>query len=470
MKKPKKLPKNVGAKVKTQVKSNWQFIHHLGSSYYLMGVNIVAMVVLTPMLLTHLGKEAYGIWLTLSAVAAYFSLSNFGFTQTFLIELIKNKDNPKKANRLINTAFFSMLLFLLITVPPFLLVQWKIGPLFKLSQAFVPEAQRSFAIVYGIFILNFLGAVFQQVIFGFGKLTQRNLMESLRVALNFVLTLMVIQHYKGLMPVLLVNFISTLAYLAASLVMAYKQVPFKIHLGFFHKPTFKRFLAPSLHFFVLGLSSQIILYSDNILISTLSGASAVTYYAITFRIPDQCQRILFKISDVKIPKITALHSQGRFFELMLLHNRLFWLTVAITLPVAALLILLGPLVIETWMKNRFEVDFWLLVIFTSSMVVQVLIHVVGVFLQSMELHKKLAWYAVAGAFLHIFLAILLHHFIGLRGIALSFLVSQSIIGLSVVGQLYTYIGSNLGEGRSFSFFKLRNAGSWTLESHQPVTR
>ncbi len=451
-------------KVTTRVRSNWQFIHHLGSSYILMGINILTMIILTPLLLTHLGKEGYGIWITLTAVVAYFSLSNFGFTQTFLIELIKNKGNERKANRLINTAFFSLLLFLVVTLPPFFLVQYNIGPWFKLTESFVPDAQRAFAIVYGIFILNFLGSVFQQVIFGFGKLTQRNLMEALKLILNFGLTLLVIQTYEGLMPVLLVNFLTTLLYMAASVALAYKQVRFKIHLGHFHKPTFNRFLVPSMHFFVLGMSSQIILYSDSILISTLSGVSAVAFYAITFRIPDQCQRLIFKISDVKIPKITFLRSQGRYFELMLLHNRLLWLTVAIALPVAGLLILAGPWVIETWMSQRFEVDFWLLVIFTSSMVTQVLIHVEGVFIQSMELHKKMAWFTLAGAAFHILLAILLHHFIGLRGIALSFLVSQTIVGLSIVGQLHSFIGQNLGEGRSFSFFKLRNAGRWTLEN------
>jgi O-antigen/teichoic acid export membrane protein len=467
MKKPKKLPKDVRKKVTTQVRSNWQFIHHLGSSYMLMGVNIVTMFILTPILFSHLGKEGYGIWIALTAVAAYFSLSNFGFTQTFLIELIKNKDNPKKANRLINTAFFSLMMFLVVTLPPFLLVQYNIGPWFKITEGFVPDAQRAFVIVYGIFILNFLGSVFQQVIFGFGKLTQRNLIEALRVLLNFGLTLLVIQTYKGLMPVLIINFLTTLIYLAAAVVLAYKQVRFKIHLGHFHKPTFNRFLVPSMHFFILGMSSQIILYSDSILISTLSGVSAVAFYAITFRIPDQCQRLIFKISDVKIPKITLLHSQGRYFELMLLHNRLFWLTVAIAFPVAAVLILAGPWVIETWMRQQFEVDFWLVVIFTSSMVTQVLIHVEGVFIQSMELHKKMAWFTLAGAAFHILLAILLHHFIGLRGIALSFLISQTIVGLSVVGQLYSFIGQNLGEGRSFSFFKLRNAGRWTLETSDP---
>ena len=136
------LENSIFSKIQRQLLRNQRFILHLGSSYALLGVNMVSMFLLTPSLIQHLGKEQYGIWLLLFGITNYFNLSSFGFGQTFTLELIKKQNRPKEVNRLINTLLFSLFIFAACTFPIFLIIQYNLQ-IFKISAPMLPEASRS---------------------------------------------------------------------------------------------------------------------------------------------------------------------------------------------------------------------------------------------------------------------------------------------------------------------------------------
>ena len=445
----------VFSKIQKQLLRHRRFILHLGSSYALLAANMGTMFLLTPMLIRHLGNERYGIWLLLFGITNYFNLSSFGFGQTFTLELIKKQSRTTEVNRLVNTLLFSLFLFAAATFPVFLFISYNLD-FFRISPAMMPEASRSLWLIYGVFFLNFLAQMPYNVLFARHRLGLRNGIEIARVLLNFVLSFFLLRQGGGIWELSMASMFTAILYAMGLLLAARYGFPFSIHHRFFSGRLFKKFLRPSLHFFLLGLAMQVIVFSDSLLVSSLESPALVAAYTIALRLPDVSMRLIFKIADVKAPKITTLFDSASWHNLWLLHNRLFWLTSAASVTVAALLLLLGPSIIRLWIGPDFFLNKTLLVIFCFNMVTQAILHVPGIFIQSMGMHERASILSMAGAVLSVSGAWFFSKSLGLEGIALSMCGTQFLVGILVVPQFYRFVYFRLrDQGKSLNLFRLK---------------
>lgn len=414
-----------------------------------------SMFLLTPLLLRSLGNEQYGIWLLLFGITNYFNLSSFGFGQTFTLELIKKQKEKSEANKLINTLLFSLFFFAIATFPVFILIQFNLG-FFKISDSFLPLASRSLWLIYGVFFLNFLSQMPYNVLFARHRLGLRNGIEIGRVLLNFVLSWMVLHRGGGIWELSQVSMLVAVLYGLTLLLAARQGFPIRIHFRYFSRHLFRKFLKPSLHFFLLGLAMQVIVFSDSILVSSLESPALVAAYTIALRLPDVSMRLIFKIADVKAPKITTLYDGASWKGLWLLHNRLFWLSAATSGLVAILILLLGPAVVHLWIGPDFQLHYSLLAIFCFNMFTQAILHVPGIFIQSMGMHERASLFSMAGAVLSVAGAWYFSKSLGLEGIALSMCGTQFLVGLLVIPQFYHFVYLRLREqGKSLNLFRLK---------------
>lgn len=449
------LENPVFSKIQRQLSRHRRFILHLGSSFVLLAVNMASMFLLTPMLIHRLGNEQYGIWLLLFGITNYFNLSSFGFGQTFTIELIKKQNKIKEANRLVNTLLFSLILFALATFPLFLLIWYNLD-LFRISAGMMPLASRSLWLIYAVFFLNFLSQMPYNVLFARHRLGLRNGIEIGRVLLNFGLSLLVLQRGGGILELSAVSVVIAIVYGFSLLISARRHMAFQIHFQHFSMKLFRKFLRPSLHFFLLGLSMQVIVFSDSLLVSSLESPAMVAAYTIALRLPDVSMRLIFKIADVKAPKITTLFDSASWTGLWLLHNRLFWLSAAASGLVAVLLLLFGPFVVHLWIGPDFHLNETLLLIFCLNMFTQTVLHVPGIFIQSIGMHERASFVSMAGAVLSIAGAWYFSKSLGLAGIALAMCGTQFLVGILVVPQFYRFVYLRLrDQGQSFSLLRLK---------------
>lgn len=402
------------------------------------------MFVLTPALLKNLGQESYGIWLVFFGITNFFNLSSFGFGQTFTLELIKKQGKPREINKLVNTFLFSMLLFGMGTVPVFLLIQFFfLESIIKSSPALLAEASKGFWLIYLVFFLNFISQVPFNILFARHKLSLRNGIEMGRIILIFLASTIVLENGGGILKLSAATLIITLLYTIVLYVTSRYHLQYDLNYSHFSKKQFRQFLKPSFYFFLMGLSQQIIVQSYSILVASLQSAAYVVMYSIALRIPDTSMRLLFKFSDVKSPKITTLFHQNNWFGLWLLHNRLLWITFASTFGVTIFLMVLGPWVIELWIGNGFELNYVLFAVFSINMFAQCLVHIPGLFLQSMGIHQRASIFYVAGAPTSIFLAWYFSKKYGLEGIAISLSAVQLLVQLLIIPEFYSLVKREL---------------------------
>jgi O-antigen/teichoic acid export membrane protein len=201
---------------------------------------------------------------------------------------------------------------------------------------------------------------------------------------------------------------------------------------------------------------QIIVFSDSILVSSLESPALVAAYTIALRLPDVSMRLIFKIADVKVPKITILYNSASWNGLWLLHNRLFWLTAAAAGGVSILLLLLGPHIIRLWIGPDFELHYGLLLIFCLNMFTQSVLHVPGIFIQSMGMHERASIFSMLGAVVSIAAAWYFSKLFGLEGIALALCGTQFLVGILVVPQFYRFLWLRLrDQSLALNLFRLK---------------
>ena len=442
------------SRIQRQLSRNQRFIYHLGSTYALLIINMVTMFFLTPRLIRGLGNEAYGIWILLFGITNFFNLSSFGFGQTFTLELIKKQGKPRDVNRLVNTLLFSLLLFACGTFPLFVLVQLNLE-FFSISEAFRPAASRGLWMVYFVFFLGFLTQLPYNILFARNKLGLRNGIEIGRVLLNFLLTLWVLRTGGGIEKLASVSVLVALLYGLVMFVLSRYFLPYELGYVHFSRKIFRKFLRPSLHFFLIGLALQVVVYSDSLLVSSLQSPALIAAYTVALRIPDVSMRLLFKIADVKVPKITTLFDGRDWKAFLLLHNRLLWLTAGGAGLVLIFLLVAGRTVIGLWMGPEFEVRTGLLWIFCFNMFTQCIMHVPAVFIQSIGMHERASVVAMIGAPVSVLSAWLLSKTYGLEGIAMGMCGTQFLIGFFVLPAFYRFLQIQLREkGLSLQLFRL----------------
>jgi O-antigen/teichoic acid export membrane protein len=438
-----------------QISRNQRFLYHLASTYALLGVNMVTMFFLTPMLIHHLGNEGYGIWMLLFGITNYFNLSSFGFGQTFTLELIKKQQKAGDVNRLVNTLLFSLIFFACATFPIFLVIHFNLG-VFRISESFLRLASRSLWLIYLVFFLNFIAQLPANILFARNKLGLRNAIEIGKVLASFGLTIWVIKSGGNIARLSAVTVLVTLVYLLVLFWNSRVHLQFELNFKYYSKKLFRKFLKPSLHFFMLGLAMQIIVFSDSLLVSSLQSPALVAAYSIALRIPDVAMRLIFKIADVKVPKIPMLFDKEGWLELWHLHNRLFWLTFGAAGAILLFLLLFGRDVIQLWMGSDFHLNETLLLIFALNMFTQCLLHVPAVFLQSLGMHQRASILSMIGAPISIGMAWWFSKSFGLEGIALAMCGTQFLVGIFVIPQFYRFIQSKLSlKDRPMHLFQLK---------------
>ena len=246
---------------------------------------------LVPLLLSFLGIEKYGIWLTIYAFVGWLTLFDLGLGNGLKLKLTKafSKKKYHKIKKLISSAYIiigsiSLLLLFLFWVSNYF-VHWEI--LLGLSN--MQNDDISYAI--SILAVSFFIILTVKLISEIFSSLQLPFIDDLAKAIGqfiFLGFLLFYVHFN--VDALLVNIAivaTTPLILIFSILSFYffiiKAPSLKISINSYSKDLAKSILSPGISFFIIQISSIILYSSDNLLISNLISPSAVTNYNISYK-------------------------------------------------------------------------------------------------------------------------------------------------------------------------------------------
>ena len=398
---------------------------NLFSSYIQLFVSILIAILLTPYMISKLGEELYGYWILLNSILIYLNLSNLGFGTTLLKEASHIND-IHLLSKYISTMFF---FFLVIAFCILLLSFYFIGHLdtvFLIPHALLSIAETTFIIFLMTFFISFVSSIFQTILFAKGYFHIQAFIGTVQALFSAFFIAFILSMDYQIVEISLVNWSITILFSFIMYLIAKTYVSFHISFQYFDFDILKKMFSPSIHYFIVAATATIILYSDNIIISSYIGLSSVAIYAIGYKIVDISQKLLFKVVDVMIPDIAKLYSEKEYHIIYRLHNKVLLYSTMLGTLGYGFLFIFGIDIIELWVGKQYTLDPNIFNVFVFFGFWHTWVHVSAVFNVAMGNHKYPSYMGIANAILNVILSIILLKFYGLMGVALGTLVSHII--------------------------------------------
>jgi O-antigen/teichoic acid export membrane protein len=389
-----------------------------------MLVNYTIFFFLTPLMLNKLGEEQYSIWLLLSNIILYFSLSNFGLFNAFSVELPKVKESKTDTDRLVNTVLFSLLGIGCLSSFFFILLEVSIHHFFKIHPDFLFITQLSLLFFFLTFLISLIGGMFDYILISTNHLVSKNLIEIAKVTCIGGASIVLVVMGKSIVYISVANFLFTFAFFFITFYTCKKVLKYKVNMHMFDLSLLKKLTSPSWHYFIMGIAGMLVFYSDNLLISKLKGVEFVGLYAVTYRLTDVCLKVISRLSATKYPKIITLASEKNYKGLLKLHNRLLMMNLAITLPICGIIFFFGKDILTLWLGNKYVYNVTILRTFAFFTLFMVCAQNTGTFIGGLGIHKRFAYMGLAEGAVNLILSYLLYQYFDLAGIALGTLFAH----------------------------------------------
>lgn len=404
---------------------NKKYLNKIGTTYLQIFVQIIIPLLLLPYMVTKLEKDLYGIWILFSTIIGYFGLTSFGFGTTFLKEVSKNTNYEFISKYLSSTLFFYISI-LSITIVAFVYILINLETIFVIPSDLLFEAKLSFSIFFIVFVVNFISSLFGILLFAQGMLHIQNYISIVCSILSAFFMYLVLYYGYMLISLAFINLFMSVVSAVATYYISKNKIKFTVSLKYFDRDILKKMLKPSMHYFIITASAMIILSSDNIVISSFVGVGTLAIYAIGYKLISVSQTLLFKIVDVMIPDISLLYEEGKYKEILKLHNKTLFVSILIAIFGYGILFVYGTNILEWWVGSKYVIDENILKLMITFGLLHAGIHVSAIFIVAIGLHQETAYMTMLDALLNVvFSLILIEHF-GLLGVALGTLLAHLI--------------------------------------------
>lgn len=339
-------------------------------------INIVIVLILTPLLLNHLGNVQFGLFSTIYSFYIINNILDLGlgiYLQNKIPELTYSPDSSL-LHRAVSTVFFSLVgiaiffLFLFTLIEPN--VNWNL--LLKANNAEnISTSIRLFAYCWVVY-LPF--SMVQKIRIGYQESYQSDIWISVGNVLGLVLCFVFV-HYKLPTPYFilaifgsnsLVNFIHFCYYfyLNPALIPSFQTLDNQL---------FKQFFKESFIYFTLQTSALILISADNVLIAHYMGVAHVTTYTLVYRV---FSLYILPISLSVSPIFYTLNdafAQNDMAWIRKYSRKILFGLIPVSLVMGLLLVLTSDVLVSFWLEKdvHFSMDVrlsfaWLVVVFNVN--------------------------------------------------------------------------------------------------------
>ena len=380
---------------------------------------------LTPFILRQLGANSYGLWVLVGSVVSYGALLDFGIAAAVTKYVAEHvaRDEIGNLREVVATAlaFYSglgVLAFgLAVGIAPFFPHLFNVAPAER-------ETARWLVIAMGATLgvsIPFTTAT--AVLQGLQRYDLVNLTSIGGTVLSAAAVVIILLTGGGVLAMVLVNLPVVILMQCVAVRMISRVAPdLRFGLRGANRQTARRILTFSSSLFLIAVADRLHTKTDEIVIGVALPISAVTPYALARRLSELPQMLADQFMKIMLPLSSELHANDDRERIRLLYLTGTRITLAIFLPVAAVLIVLAGPVLAAWAGPQYVEGANLVVILTLASVFATSQWPAGIILQGMERHHFLAATSLGTALANLVLSILLVRSYGVVGVALGTLI------------------------------------------------
>lgn len=401
------------------------------SSSGLTLAGMASMLITTPLLLSHLNAEAYGINIVVQQVIAYAGQMDFGFGAALLRRFGQAQAEEESApvtNRLLNNGilFFGvMALVLLIAGLPSvrLISSWM-----EVSGDLSPVMEDLLRTSLILLAVQLLFKPFYILLFARHRQVAGNLiLQGSGLALPWLIAAFVVSGH-GLYSFIYANTITSIASWVATAVVVRREFQFlKLSVRFWDKSILRDLFGYGKLIFVISLCDLVVVNSERLITGAALSIGMVTMLSLSIRIPELVVRMSYQfLAGVNPHLIEYTHIERdmrklrqRYFEVL----QVFMLIVAGLL--AGLAVTVGDFV-KLWVGPEYFIGNWLLLAFLGTKLLLAVHQVNGVVLSALGELKWWTRISCIHAVVHLVLVIWMAKQVGIAGVVLGPLIAQAL--------------------------------------------
>jgi O-antigen/teichoic acid export membrane protein len=418
-----------------------KLVSNIFSNWATTVVTAICGFLLAPVMVHRLGDAGYGIWAFGMQLTTYLSVLDFGVRSSVarFLTYHHTRDEKDKINGVVSVALVILGGLAALCVIVSLFVAGFLNRMIKIPPGMLHQSQWTILLVSGMVAVSLPGAVFSGAIASLSRYDLLNLRYTSALAVRAVVTWVVLIKGGGILAIAVV-------WLAVAVVCSVIDAAianalyggFELKLDWQeYRPLARSLFAFSFYAFLLGISSRLVLWSDNVVVAMILGPVAVTFYAIGGNLVDLSRATLNSMTTVLVPLATSYEAKGDSSALKQLLVRGSRMGLLVLLPVVIAFLIVGRDFISLWMGPRYVlVAGTVLVLLSVPVLFAPLQATSNQILFGMNRHQTYACIAIVEAIVNLGLSIVLARKLGVVGVAWGTMVPAVIIEGFIV-PLYT---------------------------------
>ena len=259
-------------------------------SGFLKVVGLLTSLVIVPITINYLNNEVYGIWMTITSILYWITTFDIGLgngMRNYLTEALAT-NNTKLGKKYISTTMLllSLIALSMAIVLLYPLITINFNSFFNTNAIAGKELRMAVVIAVGFTLMNFVLKNIGMIFVAMQKYAINDLLSISGnvIALIIIYILTKVTTGNLVLVVLAYTMTSCVVFLLAAIPLFWKHPELKPSLRFFDKSLGKKIVGKGLGFFVIQISSCLVIFgAANFFITQSCGPAAVTTYNIAYK-------------------------------------------------------------------------------------------------------------------------------------------------------------------------------------------
>lgn len=259
-------------------------------SGFLKIVGLLTSLVIVPITINYLNNEVYGIWMTITSILYWITTFDIGLgngMRNYLAEALATNDT-KLGKKYISTTMLllSLIALSMAIVLLYPLITINFNSFFNTNAIAGNELRMAVVIAVGFTLMNFVLKNIGTIFVAMQKYAINDLLSISGNVIALILIYILTKVTTGnlVLVVLAYTMTSCVAFLLAAIPLFWKHPELKPSLRFFEKSLGKKIVGKGFGFFVIQISSCLVIFgAANFFITQSCGPAAVTTYNIAYK-------------------------------------------------------------------------------------------------------------------------------------------------------------------------------------------
>ncbi|MBT3538556.1 hypothetical protein HOF40_02655 [Candidatus Parcubacteria bacterium] len=412
-----------------------------------MVVSLLASIITVPLMLKAVGMDMYGLYALVLSITGFIGLTDFGVTTavTNKISYFRVEKKWNSINEIFSgaVAFFALLIIPIVLFLVFSILSGIIDVSFFLKDSIhLYDKTRDLFIIMIIFAsVNVLfGGTIRSLYHGMNEVVEFNIGNGIGTLLYSVTFILFLLGSPSIFAIAVFQGLYNILKLSSFLFYFYKKHKW---FSFVLKAKIFRHLYElrehSFVFFVLSITTAVVMMSDNIVLSHYVGVASVAIYSIgykLFKLP--CAAL--PIATSSYPIITGLFGEKNFKALASKYSQILRLNIISKYSILLFILLFSRQIISLWVGVELFDSYLLVGVFCLTFMVITWSGSHWVFINAMFLQKNQLVPSIFETIINLSISIILVSKIGIVGVAIGTVTANlCTVAISLPRQLKRHI-------------------------------